>query len=231
MNWNMQKAVIYKETVGLKRIRSDDLTRGPWALTLCLRTNMAIGQSSEVVHTLSLSLYPQGLKLSLFSLYGQRFLRYRPIFKIAIFGHETLLLANVPKVAHIPSFYPRGSKFSLFLLYGQRFLRYGPIFKIAIFGHETWQVSKVPEIAHISLFYPKGLKLSSFLLYWQRFLRCGTIFKIAIFGHETWQVAKVPQVTHIPSFYPTGWKLSLFFALRAAVSEIRTNFQNCYIWA
>ena len=32
---------------------------------------------------------PQGAKLSLFSLYGQRFLRYWQIFKIAIFGHET----------------------------------------------------------------------------------------------------------------------------------------------
>ncbi len=37
----------------------------------------------------TLSLCPNGLKLSLFSLYRQRFPRYGPIFKIAIFGHET----------------------------------------------------------------------------------------------------------------------------------------------
>ncbi len=96
---------------------------------------------------------PKGSKLSLFLLYGQRFPRYRPIFKIAIFGLETWQVAKVPEVAHIPSFYPRGSKFSLFLLYGQRFLKYGPIFKIAIFGHETLQVVKVPEVAHILSFY------------------------------------------------------------------------------
>ena len=40
-------------------------------------------------------------------LYGQRFLRYGAIFKIAIFGHETWPLIKVPEVAHIPSFYPR----------------------------------------------------------------------------------------------------------------------------
>ena len=34
-------------------------------------------------------------------------MRYWPIYKIAIFGHETWPLANV---AHILSFYPRGSK-------------------------------------------------------------------------------------------------------------------------
>ncbi len=37
-----------------------------------------------------LSFYPNASKLSLFSLYSQRFPTYGPIFKIAIFGHETL---------------------------------------------------------------------------------------------------------------------------------------------
>ncbi len=52
----------------------------------------------------------QRLKLSLFSLYIQRYLRYGLIFKIAIFGHETWPIANVRGVAHILSFYPKGSK-------------------------------------------------------------------------------------------------------------------------
>ncbi len=38
----------------------------------------------EVAHIHSL--YPKGSKLSLFSLYGQRFLRYRPIFKMPYLG-------------------------------------------------------------------------------------------------------------------------------------------------
>ena len=107
----------------------------------CLRTNLAICQiSRSCTYTPFL---PQGS--SLFSFYEQQFLRYVPIFKIAIFGHETCPLAKVPEVAHIFSFHPLGSKLSLFSLYGQQFLRYGPIFKIAIFGHETWPLAKVPE--------------------------------------------------------------------------------------
>ncbi len=80
-------------------------------------------------------------------LYGQRFLRYGPFFRIAIFVHETWQMAKVPEVAHVSSFYPKGLKLRLFFLYGQRFPRYGPISKIGIFGHETWQVAKVPEVA------------------------------------------------------------------------------------
>ncbi len=66
--------------------------------------NLASGQIPEVAHLPSF--YPRGANLSLFLLYGQRFPRYRPIFKIAIFGHETCQVANlkVLEFAHIPSF-------------------------------------------------------------------------------------------------------------------------------
>ncbi len=88
----------------------------------------------------------------------------------------------------------------------------------------------MPEVAHIPSFYHKGSKLSLFLLYGQRCPRYRPFFKIAIFGQETWPSAKVPEVAHITSFHPRGAKLSLFFARRAAVSEIRADFQNCHIW-
>ena len=60
----------------------------------------------EVAHLLSF--HPMGSKLSLFLLYGQRFLRYGPIFKLATFELESWPLAKVPEVAHILSVYPRG---------------------------------------------------------------------------------------------------------------------------
>ncbi len=97
--------------------------------------------------------------------------RYGLIFKIAIFGHETWNLKNVPEVAYGPSFYPIGSKLSLFLLYMQLFPRYRPIFKVVIFGHETWNLKKVPQIAYGPSFYPIGSKLSLFLLYRRPFSR------------------------------------------------------------
>ena len=75
-------------------------------------------QKFQKLHVLSF--YPRGLTLSLFLLYRQRFPRYWPIFKIAVFGHETWPLAKVPQVAHIlpkllksPKFH---SRFALQLL-------------------------------------------------------------------------------------------------------------------
>ncbi len=57
---------------------------------------------------------PQGSKLSSFSLYEQQFLRYVPIFRIAVLGHETWSLAKVPEVAYT-LFPPQGVKIELVL--------------------------------------------------------------------------------------------------------------------
>ena len=129
-------------------------TRGPWALTLCLRTNLAIGQSSRS-YTYTAFL-PQGSNLSLFSLYEQQFPRYVAIFKIAIFGHEIWPSAKVPEIAHIASFYP---KIELIFAPRAAIPRYRLIFKIAILGHKTWQVAKAPEVAHIPSSYPRGVEI------------------------------------------------------------------------
>ncbi len=59
----------------------------------------------------------------------------------------------------------------------------------------------------------------------------GWFSKLPYFGHETGPSAKVPEVAHIASFYRNGGEIELIFALRAAVSEIRADFQNCHIWA
>ena len=49
--------------------------------------SMKLGLWPKFQKLLIRSFYLQGSKLSSFSLYGQRFRRNRPIFKIAIFGH------------------------------------------------------------------------------------------------------------------------------------------------
>ena len=103
--------------------------------------NLAFGQSPEVAHIYALRFYPRGSNLSLFFLCGKWFPRYEPIFKIAIFGHETWSSAKVPEVCTYMCslFLPReggGLKLSLFSPYVHRFPRYWPIFKIAIFGCE-----------------------------------------------------------------------------------------------
>ncbi len=141
--------------------------------------------------------------MSLFLLYGQRFPRYGPIFKIAILG-------NWPnsRSCTYTLFLPQGVQIELNFALRSEVSEIR--IKIAIFGHETWQVAKVPEVAHIPSFYPRGSKLSLFFLYGQRFPRYRPIFKIPIFGHETRPLARVPEVAHIASLYPRGSNLSLF---------------------
>ncbi len=80
---------------------------------------------------------PQEIEIELIFAYGQRFPRYRPIFRIAVFGYETWNFEKSSRSCIWTLFLPRGSKLSLVLLYGQRFSRYGLIFKMTIFGHET----------------------------------------------------------------------------------------------
>ena len=136
-------------------------TRGPWALTFCLRTNLAIGQNARSCPYILF--LPQGVKIErIFHSTGSSFRDTCRFSKLPYLGMQLSHLAKVPEVAHIPSFRHRGSKLSLFSLYGQWFLRYGLIFKIAIFGHETWPLAKVPDAAHTLSFYPNGSKMSLF---------------------------------------------------------------------
>ncbi len=98
---------------------------------------------------------PTRSKLSLFSLYGQRFPGYGPIFKIAIYnmiyGHETWQLAKVPEVAHILSLYPRGSiwqlspscKFHFIFLYRH------PLLSYTVTGHSETTTPKVQKYMYL----------------------------------------------------------------------------------
>ncbi len=56
----------------------------------------------------------QGVKLSLFSLYGQRSPRHGPIFKLDIFGHGTWPSATDPEIAHILPELPQSPNFTPF---------------------------------------------------------------------------------------------------------------------
>ncbi len=154
------------------------------------------------LHMYSLSI-KGGLKLSLFSLYGQSFLRYLPIFKITIFGYETWPLAKVTEVLHI-LFPPQGVEIEIVDLWAavseiQDNIQNGHIWawKIAIFGQNSRSCT-------YTLFLPKGVEIEFIFAYSQGFLRYGPTFKMPMFGHETWPLAKGPEVVHIPSFYLRG---------------------------
>ncbi len=117
------------------------------------------------------------------------------------------------------------------MLYGQWSPRYRQLFKIAIFGHETWPLAKVPEVARILSFYPRGSKWSLFSLYGHLFFRdTGWISKFPYLGMKLAIGQSARSSTCIPSL-PHWVEIEYIFALWAAISELRADFQNCYIWA
>ena len=71
-------------------------------LTLCLRTNLAMGQKFQKLHIRSLSNPGRG-NWAYFRSTG-KVSEIMADFKIAIFGDETWPLAKIPEVAHILSF-------------------------------------------------------------------------------------------------------------------------------
>ncbi len=74
--------------------------------------NLAVGQSARsCIYTLFL---PQGVEIGVIFALRAVIFDIAPIFKIAIFGHETWPLAKEPKGTHIPYFYPKMLKLSLF---------------------------------------------------------------------------------------------------------------------
>ena len=139
--------------------RSNQYTRGPWALTFCLTTHLAIDQicrQMSHIHTF----YPRwveisGSKLSLFSRYQQWFPRYRPILKITIFGHE---IGHWPKLQklHIYSLStPVGRNLAYFRSTGSGFRDTGQISKFPYLPMKLGQWPKSHKLHIHSLNYPR----------------------------------------------------------------------------
>ena len=109
---------------------------------------------------------------------GQRFPKFRPIFKINIFGHGTWRLKKV----HMYFLYPTRLKLSLLLLYMQQLSRYMymPNVKTTILCKKCGVQKQV-----LTLFLPpNGSKLSIFSLYMYPLSRNRRIFTIAMLHHR-----------------------------------------------
>ena len=102
----------------------------------------------------------------------------------------------------------------------------------------TWLFAKVPEVAHYILhFYLRAQKRTYFHSMSSGFWDMCRFSKLPHLGmklgHSPRSLGHSPRsYTYIGSpFLPQGADIELIFALRATVSEIRADFQNCHIWA
>ena len=142
---------------------------GPFSKLPYLGMKLGHWQKFQKLHIYSL-FYPRELIFSLFSLYGQWLPRYRPIFKIAMFGHETWPLTKDPTAALFLCT-PGGRNWAFF---AQR----AAVSEITADFHNchiwAWKLvtDKRFRICTSTLFLPPqgGQKLNLFSIYGQRFL-------------------------------------------------------------
>ena len=175
-----------------------------------------------VVCKVSHPLLPSRLKLSFFSLYGQRFLRQEPFFKIAIFGHDIWSLEDWSQSCISTIFLNHGVKLRLSSLYRHPFSRHWLNFKISTFGHEIWNWKKAPKLHmySISTLLPQGFKIKLIFAPRTVIFEIQADFQMTIFGHDIWNLKEaLCRKLHIYSLSTPRVELKLIFAQRAAVLE------------
>ncbi len=99
------------------------------------------------------------------------------------------------------------------------------IFKIVLFGLET-VMTKIQKLHICSLYRMDSqfLSMGSGFRDMERFSKLPYL----VMKHGHWQKF---QKLHIQPLSTRVVKIELTFVLRAAVSEIQGDFQNCHIWA
>ena len=166
---------------------------------------MKLAHWPKFTRSCTYNLYPRGLKLSLFMLYRQRFQRYRLIFKIALFRHETSSLTKDPDVAHIPSFYPKGVIIELiFALLAEVYKIWADFQNCHIWAWNL-AIGQTSRSCTCTIFLPKGAKIDLtpvFLIYGQRFEIWVDLKKLPYLGIKL----IVPKLHRYPLNYPPSPK-------------------------
>ncbi len=118
------------------------ITRGPWALTFCLRSNF---------------------RINLFSLYGQQFPRYRPDFQNYHIWAWNLAIGQSYRSCSYTMytlFLPQGGqKWTYFCSTWSGFRDTGGFSKFPYLGMKLCHWQKYPEVTHNSPFLPQGIKI------------------------------------------------------------------------
>ncbi len=143
---------------------SNQYTRGPWALKLCLRTHLAIDHSSRQMSHIHF-FYPRWVEVELIFALSAVVSEIQADFENCHIWAWNLAIGQSFRSCTYILFLPNGVEIELILALRAWLLRYWPIFKISIFGRETWPLAKVPQIAHIRPKLPTSAKFHSILLY------------------------------------------------------------------
>ncbi len=181
-----------------------------------------LGKVPEVAHILSF--YTTGSKLRYFLLYGQRFQRYGPLFRIGIFGHETSSRTKYPEVCTYTPFLPQCVEIELIFALSAAVSDS----KLPYLGMKLDHWPKWQKLHRYSLSTPRGRNWPYICCMGSGVWDLGRFSKLPHFGMKLGNLPKVQKYTYTPLLQ--GVEIQLTFALRTAVSEIQADFQNYYIW-
>ena len=162
--------------------------------------NLDIGQNSR--SCTDTPFLPIGSKLSLFSLYGQRFLTSRPIFKIAIFGHKTWQSAKVPEVAQTLLFYPLGRNWGYFRSTGSHFWDTDQFSKLPYLGIKLDNRPKFQKLHIYSLSTLVGWNWAYCRFTGSSFWDTGRFWKLPYLGMKFGHWRKFQNLNIYSLYYP-----------------------------
>ncbi len=151
-----------------------------------------------------------------------------PIFKIAIFGHETW-----PRSCTYTPFLLQGVEFELiFCSTGSDFRDTGRFLKLPYLGMRLGHQPKFQKLHIYSLSTPWGWNWADFRSTGSGFRGTGRFSKLPYLGMKLGNGHKVPEVANIISFCPMGSKLSLFSLYDIGKFSFpighNVKFQSCF---
>ncbi len=160
--------------------------------------------------------------------------RIRADFQNAIFGHETWQVAEVPEVAYMYMLSlslstRRGRNWAYFHSMDTGFQDMGQLSNLLYLGMKLGKWPKFQKLHIYSLSTSEGRNWAYFHSMGSGFQDTSGFSKLPYLGMKPGHWPKF-QKLHI-HFLPQGVEIELIFTLWAAVSEIRVDFQTCYIWA
>ena len=126
---------------------------------------------------------------------------------------------------------PGGQNWGYFCFTGSGSRNTSCISKLPYLGMKLGHWQKILKLNIYPLPTPRGRNWAYFHSTGSSFLDTGRFWKLPYLGMKHLAIGQTYGSCTYTLFLRQGVEIELIFALQAAVSEIRTDFQNCHIWA
>ncbi len=192
-----------------------------------------LGMKPEVAHVPSF--YPEGRNWGYFCSTGRGFTDMCQCLKLSYLGMKLRYLPKRQKLHIYPVSTPWARNWAYFCSMGRGLRDMGQFSKLPLLSYLGMKLSHWPKCQKLHIYplsTPKGRNWAYFCSTGSAFRDTGRFSKLPYLGMKLSHWPKCQKLhIYFLSIYPSGVGIELIFVLRAAVSEIEADFQNCHIWA